>query len=169
MRMCVLLFVAALGCALDSSGPSDREYWDAYPWSVVRIEGPSPTIAAFLAPASDMPGLQRSVIVVTNPGPDSLRLFFGPCDFGLRLYQNASLQGAPVWDNRVGSCDAVLHWLDVPPNETRSLPVWGFLNAVDLSGELRPGRYFVAVTWRSPTRRTVQVVPAGEWRLEVAH
>ncbi len=135
----------------------------------MRIEGPSPAIAAYLAPASEVPGLQRSVIVVTNPGPDSLRLLFGPCDFGLRLYQNASLQGAPVWDNRVDSCDAVLKWLDVPPNETRSLPVWGFLNCVDLSDRLRPGRYFVAVTWRPPTHRKVQVVPAGELRLAVAN
>ena len=162
MRLAVvLLCFATLGCDPDSTGPSNAEDWEAYPASEVRFEGPAPTIGAFLAPVSELPGL-RAVVVISNVGSDSLRVYFGPCDFGLRLYSSPLLLGSPIWDNRVDGCDAVLFWLDVPPGESRTKPMWAYLDPAQLSSKVPSGRYNAAVTWRTSLQSRVRMVLAGE-------
>ena len=158
----VYLSVLALGCAPATTSSSSSEYWDSFPWSEVWFEGPVPRIAAFLTPATGNPRFHRAVLVFTNPAPDSSRVLFGDCDFGLRLYSNASFLGAPVWDNRIDACDLILHWVDVPPGETRSRAVSAYLDPVDVAQRVAPGRYYAAVTWRPSLESLVRTVPAGD-------
>ena len=160
-RYVALLGFASLGCAPDTTGPGHDERWESYPSSEVRFEGPTPRISAFLAPLSELPGL-RAVVIITNPGSDSLRVYYGPCDFGMRLYSSPSLIGSPNWDNRVDGCDAVLFWLDVPPGESRTKPMYAYVDPAQLANNLPSGRYHAAVTWRTSLKSRVQMVPAGE-------
>jgi len=165
--LAVLLLLIASSCSSPSAPTSDSS--DFYPWSSVRVSGPVPTIAAFLAPSDGDPSWLRSVIIVTNPSPLPVQLNYGPCDFGLRLYPNDRLSGAPVWDNRTAGCDAIMLWLEIPAGETRVKPVFGFLSPSVLYDSLPQGRYYAAVTWRSRPEGRVRIVPAGEIRIGSSH
>ena len=163
MRQAVMvLCLVALGCAPATTGSSSAEYWDAFPWSEVQFEGPAPLISAFLTPATENPRFHRAVLVFTNTAPDSLRVLYGDCDFGLRLYPNASFIGSPVWDSRIDACDLLLRWIDVPPGETRTRVVFAYVDPVDAAKRVSPGHYYAAVTWRSSRKSLVRTVPAGE-------
>ena len=165
MRKPVLFFLlTALGCERPSA-PTDVDDWNSYPQSSVLVSGPIPIMAAFLAPVDDVPGYLRSVLVVTNPASVPVTFRYGTCDFGLRLYQNATFSGAPIWDNRGAGCDLIALSLAVPAGETRVEPVFGFVNPLALSDSLPPGLYHAAVTWRSSPNGRVRIVPAGEVRI----
>lgn len=160
------LLLVASSCSSPTSPAMD--YWDSYPWSPVRITGPSPTFSAFLAPLEAPQGFFGSVLVVTNTTHVPIQLHFGPCDFGLRLYSNDIFVGSPSWDNRPPGppgCDAILLWLEIPPGETRTKPVFGFVNPTTLADSLPSGTYYAAVTWRSSPAGRVHLVPAGKIRL----
>jgi hypothetical protein len=118
-------------------------------------------MAAFLSPASENPARRRAVVVFTNSARDSLRVYYGPCDFGVRLYPNPVFIGAPLWDKRVDSCDAVLLWLDVPPGESRTKPMFAYVDHSAVGKQIRSGRYHAAVTWRPNPESRVRMIAAG--------
>jgi len=159
------LLLAVLGCER-ASGPNAVDDWNSYPQSSVRVTGPVPTITSFLVPVVETPGYLRSVLVVTNPASVLVGLNYGTCDFGLRLYENVTFSGAPIWDNRGAGCDLIALGLAVPAGETRVQPVFGFVNPSALSDSLPPGLYHAAVTWRSTPSGRVRIVPAGDVRIK---
>jgi hypothetical protein len=149
------------GCGATFIAPEDFASWDVYPREVLRISGPTPRFAAFLAPFDEVRGAQRSVIIATNSGSTTSHLFYGPCAFGLRLYTTDAFNTPPVWDNRRDGCDLIGISLDIPAGETRTRPVYGFIQSDALADSLPPRWYYAAVTWRSGIDSPVHVVPAG--------
>jgi hypothetical protein len=157
----LVLMSLSIACGATVIAPEDFAPWNAYPDEATYISGPTPRFIAFLAPFDQILGVQRSLIVATNSGSTTTQLSYGPCSFGLRLYTTEAFNTPPVWDNRRQGCDLIRISLDIPPGETRTRPMYGFIWPDVLADRLPPRWYYAAVTWRSALNAPVQVVPAG--------
>lgn len=104
----------------------------------------------------------QGILIFHNSGRDSVRVTFGSCSFGLRLYRDSLLHTPPLWDNRPApnvDCTLEGHLLMLAPGERREHVVWLARGVV--AGAPPPGRYAATITWRPTTTAPVRDVPAG--------
>lgn len=162
--MRLLLINLAIGLTACSYAPVESLPEGAQ-HSAVHVEGPVPSISAFLAPLGE-PGYEAAVIVVTNPAPVPVRVLYGACSFGLRLYSNASLRGTPAWELRPDGCEAALYFLEVPSRETRTRQAGMYLSRSDIRAVLDPGEYHAAVVWHGRDTGRTHLIPVGLVRVQ---
>lgn len=142
-----------------AQSPDGRD-WNTWPWMDAHIPPPVQLSArtASIDSARDFQGF----LILYNPGRDSVRVTFGNCSFGLRLYRDNSLHTPPLWDNRLRpnvDCTLEGRSLTIGPGERREHVVW-IARAMVAQAPL-PGRYAATITWRPSTTAPVQDVPAG--------
>jgi hypothetical protein len=104
----------------------------------------------------------QAVLVFRNLGPDSVRVRFGSCSFGLRLYRDNSLRAQPLWDNRPApnvACTLEGRELTLGPDEQRERVV--LLGVGLLMQPPPPGQFFATIAWRPSNEATVREVAAG--------
>jgi hypothetical protein len=105
----------------------------------------------------------HGILVFRNTSSDSVRVRFGSCSFGLRLYaDDPALRTEPLWDNRPGpnaDCTLEGHEVTLGPKEQRERVVsLGFGLLTQLPA---PGQFFATITWRASSDAPVRDVPAG--------
>jgi hypothetical protein len=147
------------GCRLAAQAPRGRD-WNAWPWMSAQI--PSPVELSAKAVPTDSGRAFQGVLIFHNSGPDSVRVRFGSCSFGLRLYRDNSLRAQPLWDNRPApnaACTLVGHELTIGPDEQREWVV--LLGFGLLTQPPAPGQFFATITWRPSNETTVREIAAG--------
>lgn len=133
--------------------------WDFWPWDAVRFTGPA-TMGALMKPDT-IPGRVLVSLTARPTASDSVRLEYGGCSFGVRLYRDSALTNPPVWDNRLppnAGCFAVLIFESVRAASPLSLRI-GAVNTSTLSDSLSAGRYWAAITLKMDG--SVRLIPAG--------
>lgn len=146
-------------CRLAAQVPSARD-WNTWPWMTAQIP-PSVQLSAKVVP-TDSGRAFEGVLILRNPGPDSVRVKFGSCSFGLRLYHDSSQWAQPLWDNRpepYAGCTLEGRELILGPHEQREHVV--SLGFGLLTQPPAPGRFFATVTWRPSSEAAVREVAAG--------
>ncbi len=154
---CAGLGCAGLACAEPASPPPGG--WDAWPVMGTQITGR----AVLTGTNADSAGRRLVRLFAASAGPDTVRLDYGSCSFGLRLYRDSTFVAPPVWDSRPAPntmCTLIAYVTVLPPAargllNSEQLPVDSLRRAVPA------GRYFLAITWRADRRAPVQRVPAG--------
>ena len=134
---------------------------NAWPWMSAQIPAEVELSARVLS-TDTAPEHFQGILTFRNAGRDSVRVTFGACSFGLRLYRDSSLNGQPQWDNRPGpNVDCLMIGYDVTlgPSEQRdrvlsSAP--GVLARIPA-----PGRYAAALPWRPSVNAPIRTVAAG--------
>jgi hypothetical protein len=104
----------------------------------------------------------QGILMFHNSGRDSVRVTFGSCSFGLRLYRDSLLHAPPLWDNRPApnaDCTLEGHVLMLGPDERREHVV-RFIRDV-FARPPQPGRYAATITWRPSTAAPIRDVVAG--------
>lgn len=153
----VALFVPAnRASAQAGSGPD----WDAWPWMDAQIPPPV-QVSASVVPIDSGRDFQ-GILIFHNSGRDSVRVTFGSCSFGFRLYRDNLQHAPPLWDNRPvpnAACTLEGHVLMLGPEERREYVV-RFIRDV-FARPPPPGRYAVTITWRQSKAAAVRDVVAG--------
>jgi hypothetical protein len=155
--LCVLLVLH--GTRLAAQAGSGRD-WTAWPWMSAQI--PLRVQLSARTVSTDSGRGFQGVLIFHNTSPDSVRVRFGSCSFGLRLYTDSSLHSQPVWDNRPGpnaDCTLELHEVMLAPKEQRERVV--SLGYGLLAQPPAPGRFFATITWRPSNDAPVRDVAAG--------
>jgi hypothetical protein len=151
-----LLVLASRASAQAASGPD----WDRWPWMDAQI----PTLvqlSASVVPIDSGRDFQ-GILIFHNSGRDSVRVTFGSCSFGLRLYHDSLQHTPPLWDNRPApnsGCTLEGHVLMLGPDERREHVV-RFIRDVFARPPL-PGRYVATITWRPSNAASIRDVAAG--------
>ena len=137
----------------------DERAWNGWPWMEARIP-PQVQLSATVVPTDSARDLQGT-LAFRNVGRDSVRIMFGDCSFGLRLYPDSSLR-PPLWDNRPApnvDCTLEGHVLLLGPGERREQLVWLMRDV--RAGSPPSGRYSATITWRASAEAPIQNVAAG--------
>ena len=151
-----LLAFTSRASAQATGGPD----WNAWPWMSAQV--PAQIELSAKAVATDSAPGFHAILILRNAGSDSVRIRFGSCSFGLRLYRDNAFRAPPLWDNRPGpnvACTLEGHELRLGPNEQRAQVVsmgYGLLKQPP-----GPGRYFASITWRPSGETPVRDVAAG--------
>jgi hypothetical protein len=143
-----------------SAQASGRPDWNAWPWMDARIPPPV-QLSASVVPIDSGRDFQ-GILIFHNSGRDSVRVMFGSCSFGLRLYRDSLLHTPPLWDNRPApnaDCTLEGHVLMLGPDERREHVVW-FAHSV-VARAPPAGRYSATIVWRPSTAAPVRDVAAG--------
>ena len=161
LPLCALMVAGLLllhAWRLAAQIPSSRD-WNRWPCMSAQI--PASVQLSGRVISTDSGRAFQSIIVFRNPGPDSVRVRFGSCSFGLRLYRDSSLRAEPVWDNRPvpnAGCTLEGHELWLGPNEQREQAVsLGF----DLLMQPPKGPFFATITWRPSSEAPTRDISAG--------
>jgi len=104
----------------------------------------------------------QGMLILRNASRDSVRVKFGSCSFGLRLYHDSSQWAQPLWDDRpepYAACTLEGRELILGPHEQRDQVV--SLGFGLLTRPPAPGRFFATITWRRSSEAAVREVAAG--------
>jgi hypothetical protein len=156
--LCTLLVLRGTPLAGQAGG---ARAWNGWPWMSAEIP-PSVQLSARTVLIGATRAFQ-GILVFHNTSSDSVRVRFGSCSFGLRLYaDDTGLGSQPLWDNRPGpnaDCTLVGHEVMLGPKEPREQAVsFGFGL---LTQPPAPGRFFATITWRPSNDAPVRDVAAG--------
>ena len=164
-RPCWLTLVAAVVALLvfanrvSSQGASSLD-WNAWPWMDAQIPS-AVQLSASVVPIDSGRDFQ-GILIFHNSGRDSVRVLFGSCSFGLRLYRDSLQHAPPLWDNRPApnaDCTLEGHVLMLGPDERREYVV-RFIRDVFARPPL-PGRCAATITWRQSKAAPIRDVVAG--------
>jgi hypothetical protein len=128
-----------------------------------RITG-TITFSGYLSPVSPFPGIQRIVVVLTNPNSTPATIELGADSFGARLYTTEGLTGTPLWDDRPPSYIGIIpptYAFDVQGLSSLPFETTAFLNDAELKRVVPAGTYYVALTWRTSVAGAVLQVRVG--------